>query len=235
MKRILIALILTVCLSSINLFARDIYRGDIQIQGGFGAESYKFATTVNSISSTTTADTFGFAYDITMHHLWFFTNMFGLGFFGDLKFQGGQTTSMESKSKLLSLTVPKDELDSSYSFNFAIGPTFAVQFNNIVRLNASTGISMIGAASYFSYKDTTNNNRQIKVKPSDITCYYLNIQGQFLPNKRVSPVAGYRLISGTSNDGFYWSGQGYAGGDKYYKGETTYTSNDFYAGVTINW
>lgn len=177
------------------VFAKDDYHGDIQIHFGVGFDSME----------TDAEKSYATLYDIDLDtwNLFDLNNMISVGFLAGFNGGLGETTKVVQKSDG---SESKSDVVIAMHCNFLIGPAVGIDIFDIIRFNVGAGLA---------YEFALNENGLAGLG------FGTDIQAKFIPNRKVSPVLGYRfqIVKGLFGD----------------SKTSKYFNNKVYAGISFNW
>lgn len=193
MKR-LVTLMFMLLLATGIIFAKDDYHGDIQIHFGVGFDSME----------TDAEKSYATLYDVDLDtwNLFDLNNMIFVGFLAGFNGGLGETTSVV----LSDGSESKSDVVIAMHCNFLIGPAVGIDIFDIIRFNVGAGLA---------YEFALNENGLAGLG------FGTDIQAKFIPNRKVSPVLGYRfqIVKGLFGD----------------SKTSKYFNNKVYAGISFNW
>lgn len=234
MKKILAMVAALVVMGGVAC-AGDFYNGDFQIQLGYGFQNVNVENTDRAIKSTE------FDFGLQTWHLFRPIEMLGVGFMGDFDVGFG-TTDNWKETNGVSLSNTKYDDGLSISLNVGVGPAVGLYLGNVVRFAFN-----IGYDAGFSYEtpinwenNTTNTMGYTRVEAS-YSGLALGLQAKFVPESKVNPVIGWKLVKGkasTTSIASYSSGNTNGSGASYSKDFTydyDFTQNILYAAISFSW
>ncbi len=207
MKKFLLISILSITM--ISSFANTIYRGDIQLELGYSANSIRYE------DNSPNFDTNNFNLGIQTWHLFGASDFFKAGFMVNNEWGFGN-------SKINQVIREKKFVFNTYSL---IGPAIGMDFAGIARINFAVGFAAIGNIS-------NNDNYTI----ANMNCGIgLDVQAKFLPRFSISPIIGYRFASTFGNSASIVIDNS-ENVDFFFNDIKTPTiKNEVYAGISFNW
>lgn len=173
-------------------FAKVNYMGDVQLHLGVGIDATNIKMPGSLLDPGVPAWTKGelkvpsiaFDIDVASWNLFGLNDMLGVGFM--IGVGGGFGGSSEVKRSMSGLTETLDVDESAFSFRGLIGPAVGINIGEIVRVNVALGLSF--GVMNLVLKD--NNDESLTVGGVG---FGAEAQAKLFPNKRFSPVAGYRF------------------------------------------
>lgn len=207
MKKFLLISILSITM--ISSFANTIYRGDIQLELGYSANSIRYE------DNSPNFNTNNFNLGIQTWHLFGASDFFKAGFMVNNEWGFGN-------SKINQVIREKKFVFNTYSL---IGPAIGMDFAGIARINFAVGFAAIGNIS-------NNDNYTI----ANMNCGIgLDVQAKFLPRFSISPIIGYRFASTFGNSASIVIDNS-ENVDFFFNDIKTPTiKNEVYAGISFNW
>lgn len=201
-----------------SLYAKENYKGDIQLRTGIGGGLISIDQTpsTNFQSSLT-----GLVGEVCTTHLFKLNSVLSLGFSANFSFGLLKTNWARVRVKSSNLKTDLPNCGNGFSFDVLTGPTFAVQCGKVVRFDFTTGLAVGSVAS------TVNNSAYIT---SGIGVGF-DVKAKFIPNSVVSPLIGYRM-SWTFKDKYDYMT---SNGTKSVTADNVSTFDNIYAGISINW
>ncbi len=205
-------LIIVLAFFSSFCFAKENYKGDVQLHGGvdFNTSLYKINNFIYDYSFEYTTVDFGL-------ESWHFFTLFDSF---DVGFAVGTDVMTAKEGKAVVGNAHIDCLQF-LSIDCMVGP--AVQFTpaSFMSLRASAGFSdVINTSIKFNESNTIYNNGSVG--------FYGEVQAKFTPNSLFSPILGYRFSKNFDKKftDIY---------EKEYDGEVNASSNLIYLGASVNW
>lgn len=233
MKKILAMVAALVVMGGVAC-AGDFYNGDFQIQLGYALNK----GTMEDFPKDVTAKEFDFS--LETYHFFRPIEMLGVGFVGGFNVGVGTTDNW----KVLGTSDAKYEDGLSASLNFELGPAVALYLGNVVRFgfnvcydsgwNYETPVNF----KYDGYYMELTGHEDYQVSYSGIA---LGLQAKFVPESKVNPVIGWRLVKGTASSMEVISNvPDPVTGDTSYNTDTIhrkydFTQNVFYAAISFSW
>lgn len=187
MKKILLSFIACVALIS-GAFAREQVTSDVQLNLGF--TDLKIDQSTKMGSEKAEAKTSGENFSIDLQSWTFInkTDWFGFGFKIGMNYYVGTLIKTHATENVGGTKSENDyyyDKNTSSSLRLIVGPAASFTFNDIIQLNCSIDF----AISLFD-KYVLNTKDGISYQPG--FGFGTEIQAKFLPNKKFSPVVGYR-------------------------------------------
>lgn len=207
MKKVLLSTILA--FSMLSSFAQSFYKGDIQLELGYSANSIRYE------DNSPNFDTNNFNLGIQTWHLFGSSDFIKAGFMVNNEWGFGA-------SQINQIIKNQQFVINSYSL---IGPAVGMDLAGIARINFAVGFATIGNITNYSNYTIANMNCGIG----------LDVQAKFLPRFSISPIIGYRfastfgnsasvVIDNSSNVDFFFNDT-----------QTPTIKNEVYAGISFNW
>lgn len=170
--------------------AGDFYNGDIQIQLGYAINE----ATVEDVDKSISSNEFDFG--LETYHFFKPFEMLGIGFMGGLNVGVGKTENWKTFGDDPNVKYT-DGL--SVSLNADFGPAVAFYLKNIVRFAFNIGYNygwkFDTPSSYTMDSKYISGNGYNTVQAS-YNGLALGLQAKFLPNCKVNPVVGWRMVKG---------------------------------------
>lgn len=197
-------------------FAKVNYMGDVQLHLGVGIDATNIKITDDMEQKAASA---AFDIDVASWNLFGLNDMLGVGFMVGLGggFGGCTKTTAESGGFSYEDTDPNT---SAFSFRGLVGPAVGINVGDIVRVNVALGLSF--GVMNLVFKD--NNDMSLTVGGVG---FGAEAQAKLFPNKRFSPVAGYRFA-------FIGSDKVTVDGDDNDVDSAKYFNNEIYVGAAFN-
>ena len=207
MKKVLLSTILA--FSMLSSFAQSFYKGDIQLELGYSANSIRYE------DNSPNFDTNNFNLGIQTWHLFGTSDFIKAGFMVNNEWGFGA-------SQINQVIKNQQFVINSYSL---IGPAVGMDLAGIARINFAVGFATIGNITNYDNYTIANMNCGIG----------LDVQARFLPRFSISPIIGYRfastfgnsasvVIDNSSNVDFFFNDT-----------QTPTIKNEVYAGISFNW
>lgn len=216
MKKI-ISTLLTVFLLTGTIFAEKKYSGDVQILGGLSIDDYQIKK-----EGTLDADSLLFDLSVESWHFFKINSVLDAGFMAGINAGIGGTTLF----KINSISVPQDSLGVACHINTIIGPAIALSVKDVVRFNITVGLDV----SFLNLISHTESDDPI-VNYCTPLGFALEAQAKFTPNKKVSPIVGYRITTNFGNDFATLSN----GTSQSYKADSlAVVTNTVFVGISFN-
>ena len=231
MKKILALVSALVVMGGIAC-AGDFYNGDIQIQLGYGINK----ATVEDVDKDINSNEFNLG--LQSYHFFKPWDIVGFGFMGGFDFGVGKTENWRQMGNMPGITY-EDGL--SVSLNFNLGPAVAVYLGNIVRfafnIGFDSGWKFDTPSSYKIDTDYGSGNGYTTIQAS-YNGLALGLQAKFLPNSKVNPVVGWRMVKGSADSVAYvhyipGASNSYDDGTSNKKFD--FTQNVLYAAISFSW
>ena len=170
MKKIISILLAAVLLTG-TVFAEKKYSGDIQIIGGLSTDAYQIKK--------------------ESWHLFKINSVLDAGFIAGINAGIGGTTLFKTNS----ISIPKDSLGISCHINAITGPAIALSVKNIVRFNIAAAFNL----SFLNLISRTESDKTVYTYCAPLG-FALEAQAKFTPDKKISPIVGYRLTTNFENN-----------------------------------
>ena len=217
MKRI-ISTLLTAFLLTGTIFAEKKYSGDVQILGGLSIDDYQIKK-----EGTLYADSLLFDLSVESWHFFKINSVLDAGFMAGINAGIGGTTLY----KINSYSVPQDSLGVAYHVNAITGPAIALSVKDVVRFNIAVGLDV----SYLNLISYTESDDPV-VNYCTPLGFALEAQAKFTPNKKVSPIVGYRI---TTNFGNEFANLSNGTNTPVQVDSLAVVTNTIFAGISFNW
>ena len=228
----LVALVAAIFIAGGSIFAGDFYNGDIQIQLGGAFNKATIQDLDKSISSKE------FDFGLETYHRFKPLKMLGVGFMGGLKCGVSSTDNWKNLGNDPYVTYDNG---LSVSLNFNIGPAVAYYLGNIVRFAFNIGYNSgwkFDTPSSYNIKTNFFSGNGYTTIQTSYNGFALGLQAKFLPNSKVNPVVGWRMVKGFADSVDYvistpGSSRRYDDGTLNQKFDLT--QNVIYAALSFSW
>ena len=232
MKKLLV-LIAALFIAGGSLVAGDFYNGDIQIQLGYATNKANIEDVDKSVDSKE------FDFGLETYHFFKPLDMLGVGFMGGFDVGVGKTENWKDIYGIDSDISYEDGL--SVSLNVDIGPAVALYLGNIVRfafnIGYTSGWKFDTPSAYTVDSKYISGNGYTTVQAS-YNGFALGLQAKFLPNCKVNPVVGWRMVKGFADSVDYVTSTPGSSG-RYDDGtldqKFDLTQNVIYAALSFSW
>lgn len=166
-------------------FAKVNYMGDVQLHLGGGIDATNIKQSEGRVDVEVKNSSAAFDIDVASWNLFGLNDMLGVGFMVGLGggFGGCTKTTVEGEGFSYEDTDPNI---SAFSFRGLVGPAVGINVGDIVRVNVALGLSF-GVVSLVNKDDSDFADTMGGVG------FGAEAQAKLFPNKRFSPVAGYRF------------------------------------------
>ncbi|MDD5811289.1 MAG: hypothetical protein PUD17_04215 [Treponema sp.] len=178
---------------STAVFAKDSYEGDIQLHFGFSTDNFNIINSVPNAEDNIYSGLFDF--EIATTHVWGENSVVKVGFTVDFNSGIGGTINASSN-------VENNRFALKY--DLFVGPTFAFTLGNVVRLDVTPGVSLVGC-DFFFYFDNVNDN--FTTLGTSAIGPGAEVKIKFAPSSRFSPVVGFRFAASFSSFLVYGSSE----------------------------
>ena len=217
MKQIISILLAAVLLTG-TVFAEKKYSGDIQIIGGLSTDAYQIKKEI-----AVNADSLLFDLSVESWHFFKINRVLDAGFIAGINAGIGGTTLFKTNS----ISIPKDSLGISCHINAITGPAIALSVKNVVRFNIAAAFNL----SFLNLISRTENDKTVYTYCAPLG-FDLEAQAKFTPDKKISPIVGYRLTTNFENNFSTFSD----GTNKSFPVDSLeVVTNTIFAGISFNW
>jgi hypothetical protein len=207
MKKVIFTTILSLCM--LSGFAKTIYKGDVQLQLGYSANSIRYE------DNSPNFDTNNFNLGVQTWHLFGSSEFFKAGFMVNNEWGFGN-------SEINQVINEQHFVFNTYSL---IGPAIGMDFAGFVRLNFAVGFATIGNIANYDNYTIANMN-----------CGFgLDVQAKLLPRFSISPIIGYRFASTFGNSASIVIDNSSNVDFLFNEKQTPTLKNEIYTGVSFNW
>lgn len=206
MKKKLIVLFALLSLST-SVFAKGIYRGNVQISGGYNNNKL-FIYQQDSLSQTDALKLNALDFGIQTWHTFKLPILLEVGFMFDFDLGFGQVELPHIKNNI------------SMNTYALLGPAVAINVLNIVKFNLALGLGNEFALAFVD--DFTKLNYGFG--------FGCNLQTLFLPSSPVSPIIGYKFAYMLGETAY-----GVDQDNHLLTTPSTSLKNEFYIGISFNW